>query len=110
MQSTFQNLIKDMKGGDGLFTAITKENEAGRNYLVPSIVQAAKIGGEVASLGETLLDVRNDLNELFVIRLERSIKGFSIIFYIFILFCAVFIAYGIGSAIMAFYQNAQNLI
>jgi len=110
MQNTFNNLIKSMKSGDGLFTAITKENDAGRNYLIPSIVQAAKIGGEVASLGETLLDVRNDLNELFIIRLERSIKGFSIIFYVFILLCAVFIAYGIGSAIMAFYQNAQNLI
>jgi len=110
MQGTFTNLVTSMQGGDGLFTAITKENDAGRNYLVPSIVQAAKIGGEVASLGETLLDVRNDLNELFVIRLERSIKGFSIIFYIFILFCALFIAYGIGGAIIAFYQNAQSLV
>lgn len=110
MQNTFKNLVTSMKGGDGLFTAITKENDEGRNYLIPSIVQAAKIGSEVASLGETLLDVRNDLNELFAIRLERSIKGFSVIFYIIILFCALFIAYGIGSAIIAFYQNAQNLI
>lgn len=110
MQATFQNIVVSMKGGDGLFTAITKENDEGRHYLISSIVQAAKIGGEVASLGETLMDVRNDLNELFVIRLERSIKGFSFIFYLFILFCALFIAYGIGSAIMAFYQNAQSLI
>lgn len=110
MKKTYENLITSMQGGDGLFAAIIKENEAGRNYLIPSIVQAAKVGGATASLGDTLLDVRNDLDELFVIRLERSIKSFSIVFYLFILACALFIAFSIGSAIMAFYQNAQSLI
>ncbi len=110
MRKTYENLVTSMQGGDGLFTAIIKENEAGRHYLITSIVQAAKVGGSTASLGETLLDVRNDLEELFVTRLERSIKAFSFVFYCFILLCAVFIAYSIGSAIMAFYQNAQSLI
>lgn len=110
MKTTYKNLVIYMQGGDGLFAAIIKENEAGRDYLIPSIVQAAKVGGSTSSLGDTLLDVRNDLDELFVMRLERAIKSFSVIFYLLILLCAVFIAYAIGSAIMAFYQNAQSLI
>lgn len=110
MVTTYKNLVKGMQGGDDLFSSIIKENEEGRDYLISSIVQAAKLGGETASLGSTLLDVRNDLDELFVMRLERAIKGFSMIFYAIIIACAVFIAYSIGGAIMAFYENAQNLI
>jgi type II secretory pathway component PulF len=110
MQETYRNLIAAMQGGEGLFAAIIKENEAGRDYLIPSIVQAAKVGGATASLGSTLSEVRTDLDELFVIRLERTIRQFSAIFYVFILGCAVFIAYAIGGAIIAFYENAQKLI
>ncbi|MBU0577442.1 type II secretion system F family protein [Patescibacteria group bacterium] len=110
MQNTYTNIIKCMQGGDDLFTAIIKENDAGRDYLIPSIVQAAKVGGATASLGDTLMDVRNDLDELFVIRLERAIKGFSAVFYAIIVMFAVFLAYAIGSAIIAFYENAQSLI
>jgi type II secretory pathway component PulF len=110
LKKTYENIVVSMQGGDDLFTAIVKESESGHEYMVASIVQAAKVGGATASLGATLLDVRNDLEELFVIRLERSIKAFSIVFYALILFCALFIAYAIGSAIIAFYENAQNLI
>jgi type II secretory pathway component PulF len=110
MQKTYKNIIDCMQSGDDLFTAIIKENDAGRDYLIPSIVQAAKVGGATASLGATLMDVRNDLDELFITRLERSIKGFSMIFYLIIIIFAVFIAYAIGSAIIAFYENAQSLI
>ena len=84
MKKTYENLMTAMRGGDSLFAAIIKENDANRNYLIPSIVQAAKVGSATASLGDTLLEVRNDLDELFVIRLERGIKVFSVSFYIFI--------------------------
>ena len=110
MKKTYGNLVTSMQGGDDLFTAIIKENDVGRDYLIPSIVQAAKVGGATASLGDTLMDVRNDLDELFVIRLERAIKGFSAVFYAIIVMFAVFLAYAIGSAIIAFYENAQSLI
>ncbi len=110
IQETCRSLIRRMQGGDDLFSAIVKENEAGKDYLIPSIVQAAKVGGATASLGDTLMEVRNDLDELFALRLERAIRVFSAVFYGFIVACAVFIAYGIGSAIMAFYENAQELI
>lgn len=110
MVKTYENIVIGMQGGDDLFEAIIKENEVGNDYLIPTIVQAAKVGGATASLGETLMDVRNDLDELFVIRLERAIKGFSIIFYAIIILFAVFIAYAIGSAIITFYNNAQNLV
>lgn len=110
MIKTYENIVVGMQGGDDLFEAIIKENEVGHDYLIPTIVQAAKVGGATASLGETLMDVRNDLDELFVIRLERAIKGFSIIFYAIIILFAVFIAYAIGSAIITFYNNAQSLV
>jgi len=110
MQETYRNLVRSMQGGDGLFAAIVKENDAGRNYLIPAIVQAAKVGGATASLGVTLSEVRTDLDELFVARLERAIRQFSLVFYTFILGCALFIAYSIGTAIIAFYENAQRLI
>lgn len=110
MVKTYENIVIGMQGGDDLFEAIIKENNAGHDYLIPTIVQAAKVGGATASLGETLMDVRNDLDELFVIRLERAIKGFSIIFYAIIVMFAVFIAYAIGSAIITFYNNAQSLV
>ncbi len=110
MISTYENLIHSMQGGDDLFAAIVKEADQGRHYMISSIVQAAKVGSETASLGATLMDVRNDLDELLTLRLERSIKLFSIIFYSFIILIAVFIAYAIGSAIVTFYNNAQNLI
>ena len=110
MVQTYKNLITSMQGGDDLFTAIIKENQGGRDYMISSIVQAAKVGGATASLGVTLMDVRNDLDDLFVTRLERSIKGFSIIVYGIIILFAIFIAYAIGSAIIAFYENAQSLI
>lgn len=110
MEKTYTNLVISMQGGDDLFEAIIKENSRGNNYLIPSIVQAAKVGGSTASLGDTLMDVRNDLDELFVVRLERAIKGFSAIFYAIIIIFAIFIAYAIGSAIITFYNNAQSLI
>ncbi|MBN1259015.1 type II secretion system F family protein [Candidatus Peregrinibacteria bacterium] len=110
MQQTYKNLVRRMQGGDDLFAAIIRENDEGRGYLIPSIVQAAKVGGATASLGATLLDVRNDLDELFVMRLERAIKAFSAIFYAFIVGCGLFLAYAIGSAIIAFYENAQSLV
>lgn len=110
LKKTYANIVTSMQSGDDLFTAIVKESEGGRSYMVPAIVQAAKVGGATSSLGTTLLDVRNDLDELFVIRLERAIKGFSIGFYALILGLGLFIAYAIGSAILAFYENAQNLI
>ncbi len=110
MIKTYENIVVGMQGGDDLFEAIIRENKAGHDYLIPTIVQAAKVGGATASLGETLMDVRNDLDELFVIRLERAIKGFSIIFYAIIVLFAVFIAYAIGSAIITFYNNAQSLV
>ena len=110
MEKTYTNLVKSMQGGDDLFEAIIKENDRGNNYLIPSIVQAAKVGGATASLGDTLMDVRNDLDELFIIRLERSIKGLSVIFYAIIIVFGVFIAYAIGSAIITFYNNAQSLV
>lgn len=110
IKKTCQNIIVSMQGGDDLFRAIIKEHEAGRDYLVSAIVQAAKVGSATASLGATLMDVRNDLEELFTTRLERAIKAFSIVFYFLIVAFAVFIAYAIASAILAFYQNAQSLI
>ncbi len=110
MERTYRNLVKSMQGGDDLFEAIIKENNKGNNYLIPSIVQAAKVGGATASLGDTLMDVRNDLDELFIVRLERAIKGFSLIFYAIIIVFGVFIAYAIGSAIITFYNNAQSLV
>ncbi len=110
LKKTYTNIIKSMQSGDDLFTAIIKEEQGGRSYMVPAIVQAAKVGGATSSLGATLLDVRHDLDDLFVIRLERAIKGFSIGFYALILGFGLFIAYAIGTAIIAFYENAQNLI
>jgi type II secretory pathway component PulF len=110
IKQTCQNLIVSMQSGDDLFRAIIKENEAGRDYLVPAIVQAAKVGSATASLGATLMDVRNDLEELFTTRLERAIKTFSIAFYALIVILAVFLAYAIASAIIVFYENAQELI
>jgi len=110
MVATYKSIIISMQGGNDLFDAIIKESELGRNYMVSSIVQAAKVGSETASLGATLMDVRNDLDEILNIRLERAIKIFSIVFYIIIVGMAVFIAYAIGSAIIVFYNNAQNLI
>lgn len=110
LQSSYKQLTKSMQGGDDLFSAIVKQHEAGRAYLIPSIVQAAKVGGATASLGHTLMEVRIDLDELFTNRLNRAIKAFSVVFYSFIIFCAVFLAYGIGKALMAFYENAQQLI
>lgn len=110
MVMTYQNLIRSMQAGDDLFAAIVNEAEQGRHYLVSSIVQAAKVGAETASLGATLMDVRNDLEELLMIRLNRSIKVFSFIFYGLIILMAMFIAYAIGSAIVAFYNNAQSLV
>lgn len=110
LQGSYKQLTKDMQGGDDLFTAIVKQDQAGQAYLIPSIVQAAKVGGATASLGHTLMEVRHDLDELFTNRLNRAIKVFSFVFYTFIIFCAVFIAYGIGKALMAFYENAQQLI
>lgn len=110
IKKTCQNIIVSMQGGDDLFRAIIKEHEAGRDYLVAAIVQAAKVGSATASLGATLMDVRNDLEELFSNRLERAIKVFSIVFYFLIVAFAVFLAYAIASAILVFYQNAQSLI
>lgn len=110
LKQTYQNLIDHMKSGHSLFEGVIKENDAGRDYLISSIVQAAKVGGATASLGATLKDVRMDLEELFEVRLERAIKVFSIIFYAFILGCALFTAYAIGSGILSFYENAQNLV
>lgn len=110
IKKTCQNIIVSMQGGDDLFRAIIKEHEAGRDYLVAAIVQAAKVGSATASLGATLMDVRNDLEELFTNRLERAIKVFSIVFYFLIVAFAVFLAYAIASAILVFYQNAQSLI
>jgi len=110
MVATYKNIITSMQGGDDLFSAIIKESEGGRHYMISSIVQAAKVGAETASLGDTLMDVRNDLEEIMTVRLERSIKIFSIVFYAIIVAMAVFIAYAIGSAIVVFYNNAQNLI
>lgn len=110
MVATYKNIITSMQGGDDLFSAIIKESEGGRHYMISSIVQAAKVGAETASLGDTLMDVRNDLEEILMVRLERAIKIFSIVFYAVIVFMAVFIAYAIGSAIVVFYNNAQNLI
>lgn len=110
IEKTYENLVVSMQGGDDLFEAIIKENNKGNDYLIPAIVQAAKVGGATASLGDTLMDVRNDLDELFVVRLERAIKGFSAIFYAIIIIFAVFIAYAIGSAIITFYNNAQSLV
>ncbi len=107
---TYKSLIRSMKAGDDLFSAIIKESERGRSYLISSIVQAAKVGSETATLGETLMDVRNDLDILLEVRLKRSIKLFSIIFYSLIVLMAAFIAYAIGSAVIVFYENAQNLI
>lgn len=110
LQGSYRQLTKSMQGGDDLFSAIVKQHEAGQAYLISSIVQAAKVGGATASLGHTLMEVRNDLEDLFTTRLNRAIKVFSFVFYAFIIFCAVFIAYGIGKALMAFYENAQQLI
>lgn len=110
LQETYRNIIKRMQKGDDLFTAIIAENEEGRDYLIPSIVQAAKVGGATASLGDVLMDVRTDLEELFVVRVERSIRILNVVFYGFIVLCALFIAYAIGSAIITFYQNAQSLV
>lgn len=110
MVATYRNIITSMQGGDDLFSAIIKESEGGRHYMISSIVQAAKVGAETASLGDTLMDVRNDLEEILTVRLERAIRIFSIVFYTVIVFMAVFIAYAIGSAIVVFYNNAQNLI
>ncbi len=110
MVATYKSIIHSMQGGDDLFSAIIKESELGRSYMISSIVQAAKVGSETASLGATLMDVRNDLDEILSIRMERAIKAFSIVFYAIIIAMAVFIAYAIGSAIVVFYNNAQNLI
>ena len=110
MVATYKNIIQSMQGGDDLFSAIIKESEGRRSYMISSIVQAAKVGSETASLGATLMDVRNDLDEILINRIERAIKFFSIIFYIIIIGMSVFIAYAIGSAIIVFYNNAQNLI
>ena len=110
MVATYKNIISSMQGGDDLFSAIIKESEGGRHYMISSIVQAAKVGAETASLGDTLMDVRNDLEEILTVRLERAIKAFSIVFYTIIVLMAIFIAYAIGSAIVVFYNNAQNLI
>lgn len=110
MIATYKSIIKSMQGGDDLFSAIIKESELGRSYMISSIVQAAKVGSETASLGDTLMDVRNDLDEILTIRMERAIKAFSIVFYAIIVGMSVFIAYAIGSAIVVFYNNAQNLI
>lgn len=110
MVATYKSILKAMQAGDDLFSAIVKVSESSKAYMISSIVQASKIGSETASLGATLMDVRNDLSELFTIRLERSIKLFSMIFYAFILLLAIFIAYAIGTAIISFYNNAQNLI
>lgn len=110
MLHTYQGIVQAMQSGDDLFSAIVRVSESGKPYLIPSIVQAAKVGSETASLGATLMDVRLDLSELFSMRLERAIKTFSIGFYSLILIMAVFIAYAIGSGIITFYNNAQNLI
>jgi len=110
IKKTCQNIIVSMQGGDDLFRAIIKEHEAGRDYLVPAIVQAAKVGSATASLGATLMDVRNDLEELFSSRLERAIRVFSVVFYFLIVAFAVFLAYAIARAILVFYENAQSLI
>jgi len=110
MVATYKSIIHSMQGGDDLFSAIIKESELGRSYMISSIVQAAKVGSETASLGATLMDVRNDLDEILTIRMERAIKSFSIVFYAIIVAMAVFIAYAIASAIVVFYNNAQNLI
>lgn len=109
LHQTYENLIKDMQGGDSLFEGIIKEN-ATRPYMISSIVQAAKVGGATASLGACLMDVRQDMEELFENRLDRAIKVFSAVFYLFIMLCALFTAYAIGSAILTFYENAQNLV
>ncbi|MFH0837973.1 MAG: type II secretion system F family protein [Patescibacteria group bacterium] len=110
IKKTCKNIISSMQGGDDLFKAIIKEHEEERDYLVPAIVQAAKVGTATASLGATLMDVRDDLEELFTTRLERAIKVFSAFFYLFIVGFAVFLAYAIASAILVFYENAQQLI
>jgi len=110
MVHTYQQLITSMKGGDDLFTAILKESERGRSYMISSIVQAAKVGAETASLGATLMDVRHDLEALLDARVKRAIKIFSAVLYLVIILIAAFIAYAIGSAILVFYNNAQSLI
>lgn len=110
MVATYKSIATSMQAGDDLFSAIIKQSESGRSYMISSIVQAAKVGAETASLGTTLMDVRHDLSELLTLRLERSIKSFSLIFYALIFLFALFIAYAIGTAIITFYNNAQNLI
>jgi len=110
LRATYKNLIQSMRSGDDLFKAIVNESRKGKSYLIPSIVQAAKVGSETATLGETLMDVRNDLDILLEVRLKRSIKLFSLIFYALIILMALFIAYAIGSAVIVFYDNAQNLM